>query len=236
MYASPGELCLAAADRVLWYETAVRQEGLSDAKLLSRHVAGDPGAFGELFRRHRDRLWAVAVGTIGDPDEAADAVQDAMIAAFRRADTFRGDSAVTTWLHSIVVNAALDRMRRRAVCPTTACQDAEALDALAASGQPPADPSGSSDTAIDVRAALQHLVPDQRAALVLVDMLGYSVADAARILGVTEGTVKSRAARGRARLLPRLQHLKPAAAPGETSGTNVPPAAQPSAHRRDAAL
>jgi RNA polymerase sigma-70 factor, ECF subfamily len=185
----------------------------SDAELLRRHAAGGPDAFGELFRRHRDRLWAVAVRTLGDPEEAADALQDAMIAAFRRANSFRGDSAVTTWLHRIVVNAALDRMRRRAARPTTGGQDEEALDALATGGQSLADPSGSSDIAIDVRAALQRLVPEQRAALVLVDMLGFPVADAAYVLGVSEGTVKSRAARGRARLLPRLEHLRPRAVP-----------------------
>src|SRR5579864_3888761 len=85
----------------------------SDAELLRRHVAGDSEAFGELFRRHRDRLWAVALRTVCDPDEAADALQDAMVSAFRRAADFRGDSAVTTWLHRIVVNAAVDRIRRR---------------------------------------------------------------------------------------------------------------------------
>ncbi len=106
---------------------------LSDAALLERHAAGDPEAFGELFRRHRDRLWAVALRTVGDREEAADAVQDAFISAMRAsaptaggtgkpagasAAAFRGDSAVTTWLHRIVVNACLDRLRRRAVRPT----------------------------------------------------------------------------------------------------------------------
>jgi RNA polymerase sigma-70 factor, ECF subfamily len=184
-------------------------------------VAGDPDAFGELFRRHRDRLWAVAIRTLGDPEEAADALQDAMIAAFRRADSFRGDSAVTTWLHRIVVNAALDRMRRRSARPTTGTDDETALDALATGTGQLSDPAGSSDTAIDVRAALQHLVPDQQAALVLVDMLGYPVAEAAQILGVSEGTVKSRAARGRARLLPRLAHLRPGQVP-EQNRRNQP--------------
>jgi RNA polymerase sigma-70 factor (ECF subfamily) len=111
-------------------------------------------------------------------------------------------------LHRIVVNAALDRMRRGAARPTASGYEEEALDAVATDGRPAPDPSDSSDTAIDVRAALQHLVPGQQAALVLVDMLGYSVADAAQLLGVSEGTVKTRAARGRARLLPRLKHLR----------------------------
>jgi RNA polymerase sigma-70 factor (ECF subfamily) len=204
-YLLPGQRQLATR--------SCREDGPSDAELLSRHVAGDRDAFGVLFGRHRDRLWAVAVRTLGDREEAADAVQDAVIAAFQRADRFRGDSAVTTWLHKIVVNAALDRMRRRAARPAAACQDENALDALANAGRPAADRSGSIDTAIDVRAALRQLVPEQQAALVLVDMLGYPVADAARVLGVSQGTVKSRAARGRARLLPRLAHLRPAAVP-----------------------
>jgi RNA polymerase sigma-70 factor (ECF subfamily) len=181
--------------------------------LLRNHTAGDVDALGELFGRHQDRLWAVAVRTLGDPQEAADALQDAMIAVFRKADGFRGESAVTTWLHKIVVNAALDRMRRSAARPATACQDEDALDTLATGGQSLKDPSDSSDTAIDVRAALQQLAPEQHAALVLVDMLGYPVADAAQVLGVSEGTVKSRAARGRARLRPRLAHLRAGALP-----------------------
>src|SRR6202142_4731598 len=86
----------------------------SDAILLRRHADGGPDAFGLLFRRHKDRLWAVALRIACDPDDAADALQDAMISAFRRAGDFRGDSAVTTWLHRIVVNASLDLLRRKA--------------------------------------------------------------------------------------------------------------------------
>jgi RNA polymerase sigma-70 factor, ECF subfamily len=193
------------------------------------HVEGDPEAFGQLFQRHRDRLWAVAIRTLGDPEEAADALQDAMISAFRRASSFRGDSAVTTWLHRIVVNASLDRMRRRSARPTAGGGDEELLEGLAASRMPLSDPSGVTDTQLDVAAALRQLVPDQQAALVLVDMLGYSVADAAAVLGVSEGTVKSRCARGRARLLPRLAYLRSASISdrperNRSSGPHVLPA------------
>ena len=177
----------------------------SDAELLRRHVAGDSDAFGELFRRHRDRLWAVALRTVCDPEEAADALQDAMISAFRRAADFRGDSAVTTWLHRIVVNAALDRLRRRAVRPVTAAGDEHALDALLAHDS---DPARAADTRLDIDAALRILPPPQRAALVVVDMLGFSVDDAAVILDTSPGTVKSRCARARARLLPHVAHLR----------------------------
>jgi RNA polymerase sigma-70 factor (ECF subfamily) len=149
----------------------------------------------------------VAIRTLGDPEEAADALQDAMISAFRRAGSFRGDSAVTTWLHRIVVNACLDRLRRRAARPATTGTDQEVLDALTAA-RGPGDPSADSDTSLDVLSALRVLPPDQQAALVLVDMLGYPVADAAEVLGVSVGTVKSRCSRGRARLLPHLAHLR----------------------------
>jgi RNA polymerase sigma-70 factor, ECF subfamily len=178
-----------------------------DSELLRQHVNGDTEAFGELFRRHRDRLWAVALRTLGDPEEAADALQDGMLSAFRRAGDFRGDSAVTTWLHRIVVNACLDRLRRRAARPTALTGDTEALDMLAAhpDGE---DPGGESATRLDIDAALRILPPPQRAALVLVDMLGYSVTDAAEILDISPGTVKSRCARSRARLLPYLDHLR----------------------------
>ncbi len=68
-------------------------DGPPDAELLQRHLAGDQDAFGALFLRHKDRMWAVALRIVCDPDDAADALQDAMISAFRRAGDFRGDSA-----------------------------------------------------------------------------------------------------------------------------------------------
>ena len=165
----------------------------SDAELLAAHSAGDPDAFGELFRRHRDRMWAVALRTCGDREIAADAVQDGFLAAFRRADSFRGEAAVTTWLHRIVVNACLDRLRRRR--PTTPLPEHDSVETADRR-----DDHASTEVALDVRAALARLPEGQRVALVLVDMHGMGVAEAADILGVAEGTVKSRCARGRAAL------------------------------------
>jgi RNA polymerase sigma-70 factor (ECF subfamily) len=197
----------------------------ADTDLLRQHVSGDTDAFGILFARHRDRLWAVAVRTLGDADDAADALQDAMISAFRRAGSFRGDSAVTTWLHRIVVNACLDLLRRRAARPATSGLAAEAMDALATSHGPA---QADTDTSLDVTAALHTLPPEQRATLVLVDMLGYPVAEAAAVLGVSEGTVKSRCSRGRARLLPRLAHLRGmAVSPAPGLARTAPPAPGP---------
>lgn len=197
------------------------QADLSDRDLLRLHVQGDSEAFGLLFVRHRERLWAVALRTLGDQEEAADALQDAMISAFRRAGDFRGESAVTTWLHRIVVNACLDRIRRRAARPAASGMDEQTLDVLA-QGSALADPGIDKDTALDVLAALRTLGPEQRAALVLVDMLGYPVADTAEILGISPGTVKSRCARGRARLLPLLAHLRGGGPTPAAAGGNQP--------------
>src|SRR5690348_10889360 len=94
-----------------------------DHALLRAHLRGDPDAFAQIFRRHRDRLWAVALRTTGNPEEAADALQEAMISAYTRAGDFRGDAAVTTWLHRIVVNACLDQLRRARVRRAEALPD-----------------------------------------------------------------------------------------------------------------
>ena|SRR5690606_8431761 len=194
--------------------------GRDDADLLRAHVAGDPRAFGELFRRHRDRLWAVALRTLGDPEEAADALQDAMLNAHRAAERFRGDAAVTTWLHRIVVNACLDRIRRRRAHPTVPLPDGS-LTEDGPVGVEPTAPLVDPDTALVVRQALAQLPPEQRTAIVLVDLQGYSVAEVAAIFEVAEGTVKSRCARGRARLAVLLGYLRTGGEePEPTAGGN----------------
>jgi RNA polymerase sigma-70 factor, ECF subfamily len=148
----------------------------TDADLLRRHRRGDPEAFSALFRRHKQELWDVAIRLVGDVDRAAEAIQDAMILAFWKAPDFDSADAVTTWLYRIVVNVCLDRMW---------CS-------------PPRTSDG------DVMAALRHLVIEEQSALVLVDMLGFSVADAAAILEVSSDTLLSRRARGRVQLVTEL--------------------------------
>ncbi|HEY0451141.1 sigma-70 family RNA polymerase sigma factor [Actinophytocola sp.] len=209
----------------------------SDADLVAAHAAGDPDAFAELVRRHRERMWAVALRTLGDPEEAADALEEAFVSAFRAAASFRAESQVTTWLHRIVVNACLDRIRRRQARPTAplpltaprvrrpASVDADKIDSLlagssfgsaaarelrarttpetAARAVSRAGDLAGDRTSADtdaVRIALAGLSEELRVAVVLVDVEGYSVAETARMLGVAEATVKSRCARGRAKL------------------------------------
>jgi RNA polymerase sigma-70 factor, ECF subfamily len=173
------------------------QRERSDAELLAAHVAGDRYAFAELFHRHRRQLHRLARLTTRTPEDAEDALQDAMLSAHRGAGSFRHDAAVHSWLHRIVVNACLDRLRRAKGRPTTPLEDV----------YPVADRTAQVETAIVVQQALMRLPVEQRAALVAVDMQGYSIADTARMLGVAEGTVKSRCARGRARLAQLLGYL-----------------------------
>lgn len=179
----------------------------SDSELLAAHVGGDPDAFAVLVSRHRDRLWAVALRTTQDPEEAADALQDALISAFRRADSFRGESAVTTWLHRIVVNASLDRLRRRSVRAAEPLAD----DLDDGPDRSVADPTDHLDTRLvqmEITRALAELPTEQREAIILVDVEGWSVEEAAAYLGCPTGTVKSRCFRGRAKLAERLDHLR----------------------------
>ena len=210
---------------------ADERPGRTDRELLAAHVAGDHDAFAELFARHRDRLWAVALRTMGNPDDAADGLQDGLIAAYRRAESFRGDAAVTTWLHRVVVNACLDRHRAASVRRTAALPDDHDAP-LPAAGAEAVDPALAAERAEQRRlvlAALAQLPADQRAALVLVDMEGMPVAEAAAVLEVPLGTLKSRCSRGRARLavLLRAAGLLPPAATTGVDGNQDPPPSVP---------
>lgn len=162
----------------------------ADAQLLKLHLEGNGDAFPTLYRRHEQRLHALARSIAGA--EAEDAVQEAMAAAHRYADRFRGHSKVSTWLHRIVINAATDLVRRRRETTTA---------------EPP-DPGYVQRTGLDWQ-ELRHiartaLTPDQERAILLVDAMEYPIAEAAAILGIAEGTLKSRCARGRARMAQRL--------------------------------
>ena len=223
-------------------------EEVADGDLLRAHVEGDPDAFAVLFARHRDRLWAVALRTMGNAEDAADGLQDGLIAAFRRAGSYRGDAAVTTWLHRVVVNACLDRLRAAKVRRTEPLPDD--LDgrgdrgSLVSAGDAgdPADRSVREEQRRLVLGALQQLPAEQRAALVLVDMEGYSVAEAAAMLDCAVGTIKSRCSRGRARLAALLDVLAPHPGdrphseagnrpPTSAVGTARAPRAPPEPHR-----
>jgi RNA polymerase sigma-70 factor, ECF subfamily len=172
----------------------------TDAELMAAHRAGDPQAFGVLAERNFGRLWGVAMRMLDHPDDAADAVQEALIAALRRAHTYRGEASVSTWLCRIAVNVCIDRIRRDRTRPTVAWGDRD-LPART-------DPTGELVTRMAVDDALAALPVEQRVAVVLVDVQGWPVAEVAQLEGVPVGTVKSRCARARIRLAELLGHLR----------------------------
>jgi RNA polymerase sigma-70 factor, ECF subfamily len=172
----------------------------SDSEVLSRHLAGDPEAFVELVRRHGRYLFAVASRVVGRAD-AEDVVQTAIVNALRSADRFEGRAAVRTWLHRITVNEALDHLRRR--------RSGEVFQNPLEETVEPQSPEVGVDARVVGEELVDQLLDDlplsTRQMVVLVDLLGYSVADAARVLGVAEGTVKSRRARAFERLARRIE-------------------------------
>ncbi|WP_232661212.1 RNA polymerase sigma factor SigM [Pseudonocardia sp. TRM90224] len=175
--------------------------GSTDAELLAAHLAGDRHAFSTLVGRYTDQLWGVAVRTLARHDDAADVVQEALVAAYRRAASYRGDSTVRTWLHRIVVNTCIDRIRYDGLRRTVPLPAPEVLAERV-------DHESELVTRMSVDAALARLPVEQRVAVVLVDVQGWPVADAAVVLGIPVGTVKSRCARGRAKLAVLLGHLR----------------------------
>jgi RNA polymerase sigma-70 factor, ECF subfamily len=180
----------------------IADQDRSDGELLAAHVAGDRYAFEELFHRHHRQLYRLAQISSRTPEDAADALQDAMLSAHRSAPRFRHDASVSSWLYRIVVNACLDRLRRNKSHLTTALEDAACHVG---------DPTPRVDTALVVERALMRLPVEQRAAVVAVDMQGFSVAETARLLGVAEGTVKSRCSRAGAKLAETLDYFAPVA-------------------------
>lgn len=178
-------------------------DAASDFELLRAHARGVRHAFAVLLRRHQDHLWQTAMRISYTREDAADALQDALLSAHRNAGTFRAEAEVRSWLHTIVVNACLDRLRRNKTRPSIAVAP-EHLAEIPTER----DTYAHVEVAITLDHALFELPPEQRTALVAVDMEGYTVAEAAALLGVPEGTIKSRCARARQRLQKSLEFLR----------------------------
>lgn len=177
---------------------------VSDSELLLAGATGRNEAFGELFERHRRYLWSVALNTTGDPDDADDALQDALVNIVRTASSFRCDSSVVVWMHRVVVNSCFDRLRRRKHHDGPPLPESD--DSLP--DRVRTDFTDSVDLRLAIGHALDVLPPGQRQAVVAVDVEGRSVTETAALLGIPTGTVKSRCARGRAKLKLVLGHLQ----------------------------
>ena len=169
-------------------------KGCDDLALAHAAAGGDVEAFSEIAARHHAYLVAVTRGICDTREDAEDATLAALTSAWTRIHTFQGHSAVRTWLHRIAVNAALDLRRRRAVHPQ-ALESLEILDDPTVTVASPVDAYAAADARALVTQMLDTLPEGHRRSVVLVDLLGYSVAEAALALGIAVGTVKSRRAR-----------------------------------------
>lgn len=171
-----------------------------DARLLERVLEGDHDAFNQIMRSHEDRVFSVCFRIMGNREQALDAVQETFLTAFRKADQFKGKSALGTWIYRIAVNTCYDQLRkqkRRRADPIP-----DHLD--------PADPSAEDamDSAAlrpELQRAVESLPDEFRTAVVLADIEGLGLNQVADILGVPVGTVKSRVFRGRRLLADALR-------------------------------
>src|SRR5919197_4413652 len=164
----------------------------SDQELVARFQDGDEGAFTLLMQRHERRVYNLAYRMLGGPEDARDATQDAFLSCFRHLPAFRGDAAISTWLHRIVINACYDLARRR--------KPAASLDNDLV--EPPAtgDHAERAAAAADVQRALLEIPADFRVVLILHELQDLPLDEIAQALEVPVGTVKSRLHRGRVAL------------------------------------
>lgn len=174
-----------------------------DLALVQAVACGDERALEALYARHGLRLLAYLTGLLGDPALAEEGVQDVMLAAWRGAPSFRGESTVRTWLLAIARRRAR-RMGRRHTLPQTRLEEAAMLSAFS-----PPDLADQEAEQTRVHEALAQLSPEQRETLELVFYHELSGPEAAAVLGVALGTVKSRLFRAKAALKSRLGRREP---------------------------
>jgi RNA polymerase sigma-70 factor (ECF subfamily) len=158
---------------------------------------GDGRAFEELVLAYQAPVWRFLRRLVGDPELAEDVAQEAFLRAYQRLATFNFQCRFSTWLFQVAHNAGIDALRAR--------QRRDRLPRLAAPPSPPSDPHARAE----LHDAVDRLSPKLRGALLVVEVLGLSYREAAEVLGVPEGTVKSRVFQARERLAVEL-----AAAPG----------------------
>lgn len=180
--------------------TAGRAE---DRALVERCKAGDLGAFEELYRLHAGKLFSLATRMLGNPSDAEDLLQEIFLQAHRKLESFRGDSALSTWLYRLATNACLDFLRSRAARTSQVTDTLEDDPGWYEPGQ-----RGLAEQAvskIDLERALTRLPEGCRAAFVLHDVQGLEHREVAEALGIAEGTSKSQVHKARLRLRALLQ-------------------------------
>ncbi|MFQ5556794.1 MAG: RNA polymerase sigma factor [Acidimicrobiales bacterium] len=162
--------------------------------------AGDRRALDRLLRRHHDRIYAVCRRLAGNDADALDANQQALIAIVKGLDRFDGRSRFTTWAYRVATNACLDELRRRSRRPDPGLPDIEHADERYLGGRAGRDPAEEVAARLDVDAGLASLPAEFRVPVILRDVAGLDYAEIGDVLQLAPGTVRSRIARGRARL------------------------------------
>jgi RNA polymerase sigma-70 factor (ECF subfamily) len=199
-----------------------RDESPAEAALVARLRAGEEAAFAELVKSQGGRLLAVAQRMLRNEEDARDAVQDAFLSAFRALDRFDGAARLSTWLHRIVVNAALMKLRTRRRKPESSIEDL--LPSFLEDGhaaQPSVPWRDASDGELDrretrelVRRSIDALPETYRTILLLRDVEELDTEEAARLLGLTANAAKTRLHRARQALRALLDpHLREGGAP-----------------------
>jgi len=190
---------------------ALQSATIPEKTLIQAAQRGDLESFNLLILRYQNLLFGIALRLLNDEDAAADAVQEALISAFRRFDTFRGDS-LRSWLARVVVNACYDEMRKKRRQHSIPLEqfnsDGEEIETSYWLVDPESDPETQFES-FELENALQRgldkLQPIYRLMLVLVDIEGLSYEEAALAAHVPVGTVKSRLARARSQMQKSLQ-------------------------------
>jgi RNA polymerase sigma-70 factor (ECF subfamily) len=198
----------------------------SDEVLLAAHLRGDPAAFGQQVARHERRIYGLCLRILGNREDAEDATQEAFVAALRKASSFRRAAAFSTWLYRIAVNAATDQARRRGRARTAPLDLEDAGLAVAPGGEL----GEVVASAVAVQTALAKVPEEFRVAVVLCDLYRVPYADAAQILEIPVGTVKSRVFRGRLALAECLgapPDRPPLHVPGSPGTDTTSPASEP---------
>ena len=172
---------------------------------MQRARLGDRDALEQLLRGHYDRIHAVCRRITGNPADAADAAQNALIAVTRNLARFDDRSRFSSWAYRIAVNCSIDELRRRSRAQMVSLDDVSEMSVAAASAASGAARVAGDPEAVvarlDVDSALRRLPVEFRAPVVLRDMCGLDYAEIAEVLQVPAGTVRSRIARGRAALV-----------------------------------
>ena len=172
-----------------------------EQKWVAAAREGDQGAFEELVRLYEKRVLALTQRMCKNPEDAAEAAQEAFFAAWRGLENFRGDSSFSTWLYRLASNACVDLLRREGRRQAAASLDAEDLTLdMPASLPSPQEEAERRELREQIEKGLQTLPPEYRAVLVLRELHQLHYEEIGQVLGVDVGTVKSRISRGRKKL------------------------------------